>query len=174
MLGALLILISPEPWTPRAVLRVADISPMPFWRWTRRRRRNNAFVRFLGISVSMFDTICALCRPHLPRNLDPDTPRTRGPRPRFDYVDVVAMCLRRLQVNCSKQQEVIRIEFGGSAGLVSQLLSAGRPILDGVMTTWEPARIEYPSTTAAARALQAAVSLHHVGLHLFAPAFLQK
>ena len=109
-------------------MRVADMHVYPFWQYTLRRRRDNAFIRYLGIPTFMFDEICRLCRPYFPAYLDPEAGRRRGRPATLTYVDAVAMALRRLQLNCSKLQEVLRIDFGGAAGSVSELLAIARPI----------------------------------------------
>jgi hypothetical protein len=139
---------------------VDDLPEESFWDWTRRRRKDAAFIRFLGLPVFMFDKLCELCRPHVPAYLDPDVPRHGGPTPRFDYIDAVAMALRRLQIDCIKQQEVLQIEFCGGSTTVSRTLSVIRPILAGVAETWHDARVEYPSLAEAKTALEGVYAQH--------------
>ena len=133
---ALDVFSAPTLRTPRAVWRQADTSPIPLWAWTRSRRREAAFLRFLGFPTFIFDEIAKRMKDKLPSCYDPDTARALGGRPtRFDYIDMTAMGLRALQIMSPKRTEIIMHEFGCGPSVCSRSLRDARKALHEVATS---------------------------------------
>jgi len=96
----------------------------------------NAFIRFLAFPPFVFDIICELVRAHpdLPASRDPARAvGRRGQTPRFDYIDLTAMALRRFQLNSTKMLEILMIEFGATQSVISRSLSIILPIMADVV-----------------------------------------
>ena len=114
--------------SPRALYRYFDIPPVPMWIWIREGRRDPAFVRYLGFHVDAFERIAEACRADLAK-YDHDLPVGPGRATKMGYKDVVAFTLRRLQLNVSKDLEVLMMEFGITLGTVSKLVKETRGLL---------------------------------------------
>ena len=67
-----------------------------FWSLMRENRREEAFIKFLGVPLFLFDELAERMKVHLSPAYDRDI-ITRGRLTIFDHVDLTAIALRRLQ-----------------------------------------------------------------------------
>ena len=90
------------------------------------RRRNGAFLRFLGVPPFMFDDLLERARPHLLKY-----ERVGGVGcPYFvDATDVLALALRRYQISGHRLIEALEVEFGRTNGVISRALADGVTVL---------------------------------------------
>ena len=92
----------------------------------------------------VFDAQRKRCRPHFPASIDHDVARAGRPST-YDYVDCVAVVLRRLNLDCKKASEVSQIEFFRGRGTIAKILTLARQIVASVLVQWPEAVIRYPS-----------------------------
>ncbi len=126
MLMSVLKVFTPPLVSPRTYYKKSDLLVNSFWSHVKLRRRPTAFMRFLGISVSMFDELVLLATPFLQAY---DRKGGVGRPSTFDVQDVVALALRRYQISGRRLLEVLEVEFGYTKGVISPALAAGREAL---------------------------------------------
>jgi hypothetical protein len=128
---ALNLFLLPTLRTPRAFWRQSDTTPIPLWTWTRSRRREAAFLRFLGFPTFLFDAIAEQMKSWLPPSYSSDI-KAVGRSARFDHVDMTAIGLRALQIMSPKRLEIIMHEFGCGQAVASRSLRDAREALHNV------------------------------------------
>ena len=106
-----------------------------WWRQLKLARRNGAFVRFLGVTVDMFDKIVHAAEPYY---IAASTGRPRW----LDAADITAMGLRRLQT--FGPQYYLEPEFGMTRSATNVYLNIAERVLHDAMASIHEARLGFP------------------------------
>ena len=109
--------------SPRYYYMQPDYALISFWDVTRARRRDGAYMQFLGVPCFMFDMIYKGMEPLIPKWVRrPDAPATRGRPSVFDTIDVVAIALRRTQISATDSMAVLCSDVSRNAGTMAPYL----------------------------------------------------
>ena len=139
-------------------LRQSELPTIPLWTFWRRERFDVAIMRMLGVPLIVYDALCDHAREHLAAY--DDAAVRHGPPSRFDYFDVVAITLRRLQVYGPKWLEILETEFGATGSLVWRALEAGIPAVIRVLRKLPGAAVRYSTVAELEKAWEGFVAQH--------------
>jgi hypothetical protein len=114
-----------------------------FWSLMRENRREEAFIKFLGVPLFLFDELAKRMKVHLSHAYDRDI-ITRGRHNIFDHVDLTAIALRRLRVACSQKLDLLCTEFGRNKSVVARSLDDSTPAFFAVLREAPSSDIRYP------------------------------
>ena len=149
----------PPLCTPRKRrMKQAELPKIPTWYQHREQRSDLVYFRHLGVNIKVFDALCHHMRELLPA-YDPSVVR-KGARTRLDYVDVTALCLRRLQLAGEKWLETLENEFGANCSVLRRALGEGRAALLLALRRMPAAAIRPPTKEEAKEAWKGFCRLH--------------
>jgi hypothetical protein len=145
--------------TPRlARVRQAGLNHPSYWLFCKGRRNNTEFMRFLGMPVAIFDVLCYKLRRYL-KAFDPKY-TFRGVRAVLKYDDVIAVCLRRLQLMDYKWMDIMEIEFSRNASVLARAIKVCRPLLLKFLRSVPAGHVGRPPKEEAELAWQGVISQH--------------
>jgi hypothetical protein len=122
---------TPPLVSPRVYFTQRDFPEASFWSHIRENKREEAVFKFLGVPLFLVLDISARARPFLVR-YDHDVPQ-RGRRPVFDYVDAIALVLRRYQIMHHRLLQQLEIEFGRTDSVIGRVLHDAVPVFQRVL-----------------------------------------
>jgi hypothetical protein len=122
---------TPPLVSPRVYFTQRDFPEVSFWAHIRENKRQEAIFKFLGVPLFLLLDISERARPYLVR-YDRSVPQ-RGQPPVFDYVDAIALVLRRYQIMHHRLLQQLEIEFGRTDSVIGRVLKDAIPVFQGVM-----------------------------------------
>ena len=143
-LRSLLKIYEPSVQMPKLKYRQQDYGGVSFWSVMRETRRDEAFIKYLGVPLFLFDELTERMKDHLPTMYDPFI-RVKGRQCIFDYVDLTALGLRRLRVACSQKIDLLCSEFGRNKSVVSRALDDATRALFVVLRQAPSAEVRLPN-----------------------------
>ncbi len=122
---------TPSLVSPRVYYTQRDFPEVSFWAHIRENKRQEAIFKFLGVPFFLLLDISARARPYLVR-YDRAVPQ-RGQPPVFDYVDAIALVLRRYQIMHHRLLQQLEIEFGRTDSVIGRVLNDAVPVFQRVL-----------------------------------------